>query len=70
MLGHSKLAKGAIVNTALQKALCKSCHHKVNDAFLEQVTYLTVRVFTPDVVLLVTEDLLRYVRDPRREEER
>ncbi|KAL1424471.1 hypothetical protein MTO96_020255 [Rhipicephalus appendiculatus] len=54
----------------VSKALCKSCHHKVDDAFLEQVTRLKVAGFTPDVVLSVTEGLLKDVRDPRRKEER
>lgn len=62
--------KRAIAHSALQKALCKSCHHKVDDAFLEQVSRLRVAGYTPDVVSSVTEGLLRDVRDPRRKEER
>ncbi|XP_037526511.1 kelch-like protein 10 [Rhipicephalus sanguineus] len=63
---HCKLVKRAIAHSALQKALCNSCHHKVDAAFSEQVSRLKVAGFTQDVVSSVAEGLLRDVKDPRR----
>ncbi|KAH9368517.1 hypothetical protein HPB48_007818 [Haemaphysalis longicornis] len=64
---HSKLIKRGVAKTCITAALNKSCAHKVQDAFNEQIARLSTAGFSSAVVSAVCEALLQKFKQKQRE---
>ncbi|XP_077516749.1 uncharacterized protein LOC144127710 [Amblyomma americanum] len=66
---HSKLVKRAIVKSCFCSALEKSCEHRLESAFLNQVTRLNSSGYPSTLLLAVAESLLKESREVVRNQD-
>lgn len=59
---HSKTVKRAVAMACLQGALVNSCHHRVRESFVAQVSRLLTAGFPLMVLIAVAESLLKKIK--------